>query len=305
MKLGFSLSPGGLLLPYHLGALASLAYHGILNEDTPIAGSSAGAIAVASHAAQVPSHQALEASMKVSSSCNPLFLASGGLMPRLRLELYRLLGPDAHQTIQERPGLVGLAHLQVYPKISSQLETEFNSEESLVNAICDSSMFPYFTSNRPWNVYMNSGLERTDHNRPKQRRWNRGWSRKSPIAKVTMDGVFTEPAFRFGCPDIRDHVDREIKIMVCPQELPNLLSFGDPSSFAFSDDPQVVSQLDSSRFHSEDVIAPKLEHNVMAQASKLGLMAVGPAPRKTLASLYEAGFCDAERWVRKEESRNS
>mmetsp|Transcript_28280 Transcript_28280/g.68804 ORF Transcript_28280/g.68804 Transcript_28280/m.68804 type:complete len:303 (+) Transcript_28280:19-927(+) len=302
MKLGFSFSPGGLLLPYHLGALASLAYHGILNEETPIAGSSAGAVAVASHASRVPSHQALEASVRVSSSCNPVFLASGGLMPRLRLELYRLLGPDAHQTIQERPGLVGLAHLQVYPQISSQLETEFNSKDSLVNAICDSRMFPYFTSNRPWNIYMNS-LE-ADYNRPKKRGWNKRWSRKSPISKAAMDGVFTEPAFRFGCPDIRDHVDREIKIMVCPQELPNLLSFGDPASFSDKQLAEITSQLDPGRFRSEDIIAPKLEHNFMAQASKLGLMAVGPAPRKMLTSLYEEGFCDAERWVREEESRN-
>ena len=53
MKVGFSLSPGGLLLPYHLGALASLAYHGFLTEKTPLAGSSAGAIAVASQASGV------------------------------------------------------------------------------------------------------------------------------------------------------------------------------------------------------------------------------------------------------------
>lgn len=118
-----------------------------------------------------------------------------------------------------------------------------------------------------------------------------------------MDGVFTEPAFRFGCPDIRDHVDREIKIMVCPQELPNLLSLGDPASF--SDSGEISSQLDPSRFRSEDVIAPRLEHNFMAQASKLGMMAVGPAPRKMLTSLYESGFHDAERWARTEKSRNS
>lgn len=31
--LGFSLSPGGLLLPYHLGALASLSYHGFLSRE--------------------------------------------------------------------------------------------------------------------------------------------------------------------------------------------------------------------------------------------------------------------------------
>ena len=40
---GYSLSPGGLLLPYHLGALDALQYHHFLDDTTPIAGSSAGA----------------------------------------------------------------------------------------------------------------------------------------------------------------------------------------------------------------------------------------------------------------------
>jgi hypothetical protein len=40
--IGFSLSPGGLLLPYHLGVLDALQYHSFLDDTTPIAGSSAG-----------------------------------------------------------------------------------------------------------------------------------------------------------------------------------------------------------------------------------------------------------------------
>lgn len=69
--IGFSLSPGGLLLPYHLGVLFALSYHRHLTADTPLAGSSAGAIAVAAHATGVPTAVALEASMRISAQCTP------------------------------------------------------------------------------------------------------------------------------------------------------------------------------------------------------------------------------------------
>lgn len=42
MLVGYSLSPGGLLLPYHLGVLDALKYHRFLDDTSPIAGSSAG-----------------------------------------------------------------------------------------------------------------------------------------------------------------------------------------------------------------------------------------------------------------------
>ena len=45
--IGFSFSPGGLLFPYHLGVIESLSTNGHLTPHSPIAGSSAGAIAVA------------------------------------------------------------------------------------------------------------------------------------------------------------------------------------------------------------------------------------------------------------------
>ena len=184
--IGFSLSPGGLLLPYHLGVLASLSYHGHLTADTPLAGSSAGAIAVASHATGVAPHVALEASMGISAQCNPLFLARGGLMPSLWQQLDRLFCTDAHEIVNERPGLVGLAHLQLYPQNKPVLATQdFASRQALMDAVCDSSMFPYFTSNQPFRIV-----------HPNKKK-NGG------LPRVTVDGVFTEPLWRFGCPDLQ------------------------------------------------------------------------------------------------------
>jgi predicted acylesterase/phospholipase RssA len=58
-SLGFSFAPGGLLLPYHLGAIEALNSAGLVTSSTPLAGSSAGAIAIASFAAGVPPRDAL------------------------------------------------------------------------------------------------------------------------------------------------------------------------------------------------------------------------------------------------------
>lgn len=59
-ELGFSFSPGGLLLPYHLGVMSALVESGHVTSRTPLAGSSAGAIAVAAFAAGVPIEETLE-----------------------------------------------------------------------------------------------------------------------------------------------------------------------------------------------------------------------------------------------------
>lgn len=268
--IGLSLSPGGLLLPYHLGALASLAYHGILTDETPLAGSSAGAIAVAAFAAGVPSPQTLEASIRVSSKCNPLFVARGQLMTALRSELDSALYPYAHEIINEREGEVGLAHYEVYPTNRPKLQTKFDTKEALIDAICDSSMFPYFTSNRPCAFYSSP-------------------DNIFQLSRVAVDGVFTEPGERFGCPNIKDRVDREIKIMVCPKELPHIVA--------------AATGQDTVEFtENNDIFSPRLEMNPIAQATRLSLMGTTSVPRKFLIDLYESGFKDAERWLRNDQA---
>jgi len=63
---GYSFSSGGLLFPYHLGAITSLEYHGRITDPIHLAGASAGAIAVASHASARPGSAA-----GLSGSCYP------------------------------------------------------------------------------------------------------------------------------------------------------------------------------------------------------------------------------------------
>lgn len=267
--LGFSLSPGGLLLPYHLGVLASLSYSGFVTPETPLAGSSAGAIAVASHACNVPPDVALDASMRISSRCNSLFVARGQLMPTLRNELNRLLPKDASTIVNERPGAVGLAHLELYPKLHPVLQTQrFETRDCFIDAVCDSSMFPYFTSNKPFRLVKRHG---------------------ETIPRVVVDGVFTEPLWRFGCPDMKKtlpqttSIDRCVSVSVFPMELVDL-------RLALNDN-----------IERRNVISPKLERNIMGQVGRLGLLACTPGSPKDLMKLYEDGWADAERWVREEE----
>ena len=87
MKLRFSLSLGGLLLPYHLGALDALQFHGFFDRSAPIAGASAGAIAAASVAAGLDSRRVLDATISICDRCFELGEARGRLMPLLKQNL--------------------------------------------------------------------------------------------------------------------------------------------------------------------------------------------------------------------------
>ena len=267
--IAFSFSPGGLLLPYHLGVLAALSYHGFVTPDTPLAGSSAGAIAVASHAAGVPTHVALEASLRISSQCNPFFLAQGQLMPSLHNELASLFPRHVQHIVNERPGVVGLAHLQLYPQRKPVLATQdFETKQDLMEAVCDSSMFPYFTSNQPFRIVPRSST-----------------ASGTTSPRIVVDGVFTEPLWRFGCPNLKRSLadlDRSVSISVFPKELVGL---------GWTHAPR-------------NVIAPPLQEapNVARQITQLGLLMCTPGRRKDLTNLYENGWKDAERWVHNEKN---
>ena len=300
--IGLSLSPGGLLLPYHLGALSSLMHYGILTNETPMAGSSAGSIAVAAVAAGVPTTQVLEASIRVSQHCNPLFLARGGLLEILKHELDTQLPKDAHEIVNQRSGSIGLAHYEVYPTLQPRLQKQpFESREALIHAVCDSSTFPYFTTNTPVGIHWKDKNHKsattaaTTTSSSRSNRNNR--NRLFDIDRLVLDGIFTEPPPRFGCPDLSKIAPpntREVQIMVCPKELPSLLDL----------------DVDIGRMHNKrwdrnhNTVCPDLQvTNIMGQATFLGLSAVTVVPRKWLTGLYDSGYRDAEKWVFDEQKR--
>lgn len=274
MKIGFSLSPGGLLLPYHLGALASLSFHGYLTDSTPLAGSSAGAIAVASHASGVPSLQALEASTRVSGKLigNPLFVPSGSLLPSLRTEMHHLLPTKAHEILNDRDGVVALAHRELFPRNQRVLQTQFETRNCLLDAVCDSSMFPFFLSNRPVRMV---------------KRPNR------LLPRMVVDGLFACDMERIGCPDF-EQTTINTKAKNTDKELPDrtILVSVFPSEF-----------LSMTTAPKEDQIGPILEENMVGQAIRLVRLATQAATPSELNDLYQQGFLDAEYWGRNEERR--
>ncbi len=148
---GFSFSPGGLLFPYHLGAITALEYHGQITDQVHLAGASAGAIAVASFASRTPPARALEAAFSVCDECDTRYggRAIGKLLPLLKIELEKCFPPEAHEIINERKGVVALAHRELFPNNRPVLTTRFDTRDELIEAVCDSSMFPFFSTPFP------------------------------------------------------------------------------------------------------------------------------------------------------------
>ena len=200
MRVGFSLSPGGLLLPYHLGALDALQYNAFLDESTPIAGSSAGAIATASRGCGIDSRRVLEATIAISDRTKEMGGARGRLLPLLREQLYDFIGEEELEKLSERPGEVGIAFKELFPTQSNVLQTSFDDREDLVNAVCHSSTFPFFSTNFPFALAPSKG---------------------GVLPRIVCDGFFTVPRDRFGCPDFDQHdieVDRTVMVSVFPRE---------------------------------------------------------------------------------------
>lgn len=254
MRIGFSLSPGGLLLPYHLGVLDGLKYHGYLNDATPLAGSSAGAIAAAAHACSVDSRVVLDATIDVSHRCASLGGARGRLLPLLREKLDVFLNEECFDNMLKREGGVAIAYRQLFPSNRPILQTDFKERKDIIDAVCYSSMFPFFATNWP------AALDTSER-----------------IPKVMVDGFFTVPRDRFGCPDFKMadvNVDRTVMVSVFPRDSVGLTAAS-----------------------PEDCICPAED----VSASTLLQLATEASSASSLIAVYESGFEDAERWCRLQE----
>ena len=269
---GFSLSPGGLLLPYHVGALEALEYHGYLSDHTPLAGSSAGSIAAAAQACGIDGPSVLEATIQISDYCDSMGGARGRLLGALRTSLGAMITEEEHRTILERPGKVVIAYQEIFPRYRSIHETKFETRDDLIDAICHSSTFPFFTTHWP------AGLAATTTTRS-----SRSGKRDKFLPRLVMDGYFAVPRDRFGCPDFdlvatnNDDdvvVDRTVMISVLPQTLVGL-----------------------NACDSDMCISPPVEDS-QNQLQQLLRLAKEPSSRQELTQVYENGWHDAERWCR-------
>ena len=136
MKVGFSLFPGGLLFPYHLGVLEGLASKGILHANTPLAGASAGAIAVACHGCGLDGPSMLEATAELSAQCTT---SSKLLTKGLKAQMQSRIGPEHVEQLKSCPAVIGIAYRQTFSQVKSILQAQFDSVDDLADAVCDSS----------------------------------------------------------------------------------------------------------------------------------------------------------------------
>lgn len=239
------------MLPYHLGVMDTLQEQGLLTSDTPICGASAGAIAAATHGVGIDSKRALQDTIDISNTCAELGGARGKLLPLLREKLFENIGEEEMETLKNRKGEVGIVYQEVLPFNRPVFETKFDTETDLINAVLHSSTFPFFSSNWPFALD----------------------THKRKFPRIVVDGFFTVPRSRMGCPDFAHggvEVDEEVLISCFP--------------------------LDTS---GGNVICPDKGTDV----AELLETAMEASSAETLIKVYEAGLEDAERWYREQFSK--
>ena len=281
-------------MPWHIGALTALSHHQYLTDQNPIAGSSAGSIAVASHAANVPPEEALDATLRISNECQSLGQARGNLLPLLEKELHSLLDENVHEVFNEREGFVGLAYRELFPRNRPVLDTYFDSKDHVIDSVCSSSMFPFFSTKFPCR-FANRRMDKDGV--------------ASVVPRITVDGFFSVDRSRFGCPCLNtmDH----------PRKKKNN---DDEGSNGDNDDGVVLDEivertislsvfphdiLKVDAFEQQDQISPFIENpeDASDQISELFRLATECGSKEDYHTLYENGWKDVERWIAEEERR--
>lgn len=148
---GFSFSAAGLLFPYHLGVGKLLIEKGYIKDDTPLAGSSAGAIVCAVIASGSTMEEALVATKVLAEDCR-LRGTAFRLGAVLREVLENFLPDDVH--IRSN-GRVRVAVTQILWKPIGLLVDQFDSKEDLINAVVTSSFIPGYLAPRPATMFRN------------------------------------------------------------------------------------------------------------------------------------------------------
>jgi len=307
-SIGFSFSPGGLLLPYHMGVAECLVHEKFLDpSETMVAGSSAGSIASMAIGCGIDPRAGLEGTIAISDRCLETGKsARGNLLPLLQDQLQSLVGDAEFDFLQQRrtnnrnrrgsgsteeddddddavgTGVV-LAYREIFPTRTSHFQTTFESREELFRSVGYSCMFPFFTTNFPCLIdFGNNG--NNDNNSFK-------------VPRLLMDGYFSLPRSQFGCPILQDEfpdsgVDRTIAVSCIPQDL-----FGME---------EVFDQQGGSNSNSNNVISINgNDETEQMSTTDIFRIATQPTSRKELTNLYERGYRDAERWCRREQDNQN
>jgi len=297
-SIGFSFSPGGLLLPYHMGVADCLVREKYIDpSETVLAGSSAGSIATMAIGCGLDPVLGLEGTIAISDRCiEQGKTARGNLLPLLEEQMESLVGEEEFAFLQERRSGVSsnnvddktgtgiaLAYREVFPRRKSHFQTRFQNRQELFRSVGYSCMFPFFTTNFPcivdFSAVTGASTTSNDDDEP-----------QLPLPRVLMDGYFSVPRAQFGCPVLEDEfpdsgVDRTVAITCIPQD-----KFGMEEVFG------------ENNKNSNNIISI----NDAAGNDPLGMVdivriATQPTSRKELTDLFERGYRDAERWCRIEE----
>lgn len=210
----------------------------------------------------------------------------------LEEELENLLPSNAHEIVNEREGMTGLAYRQLFPSAKNILKTKFGSREEFMEDICNSSTFPFFTTNLPFLVRMgapprasptlveeeddsseNSNEEIDVANNPND--ISNGLSFNLP--RVLVDGYFTVPRSRFGCPILPPDsgAQRTVTISVFPHEAIGL----------------------SDSEHHDRISPEPCPSDPTSQLTELLQIATSSSSAETLRRMYDLGREDALRWI--------
>lgn len=148
---GFSFSAAGLLFPYHLGVCQCLIENGYITENTPLAGSSAGALVCAVIGSGLSTYDALQATKELALDCRTYGTAFR-LGAVLRNFLEKFLPEDVHLKVN---GKIRVAVTQVFRQPRGLLVDFFDSREDLINALLTSCFIPGYLAPRPVTMFRN------------------------------------------------------------------------------------------------------------------------------------------------------
>ena len=167
--LGFSFTPGGLLFPYYVGAAYELQRLGLLTPNTPLGGSSAGAIVATAMASGLSEADILDGLSALVAD----YRGGVSLRVALRKQLLRLLPDDAPQRC-ERHGLT-VCYRRLLPWPKACLTQSWASKQDLIDCVAASCCWPFFFEKWPC-VWVRGGL--------------------------ALDGYFALPREQFGAPTL-------------------------------------------------------------------------------------------------------
>jgi hypothetical protein len=267
-----------------------------ITDQTPLVGASAGAIAVATHACQLKSTTVIDATIALCEQCTAQYgTTTRRLIPALRQQMQQFIGPSQLECLQNRPGLTGIAYQQLFPTTQSILQTHFTSIEDLIDAVSFSSTFPFFSDT--WPVAFDT--------------------RQSNIfPRVVVDGFFSVPRDRFGCPDINTLLQQR-------QEISNNAKNPNPQQQEEEENEEdndtnnnntnTVTEILVSCFPqeavglnavpSEQCISPSLhsfDHGELTGMTAFIQLATEASSPSMYYRMYEQGLADGEAWCRRQ-----